>query len=132
MSPNHNSAGRQLLHLGEAGAVDMRVSRDVLRECEAVIRSRNSSLVPQLAIILDQANFAITLDSNDETIERCADLTGYRPDARILAAAIETAADMLVTHDSTHFLGNPLIGPSETNLRTGTAAECLGWCKEML
>ena len=40
-------------------------------------------------------------------------MTGYRPDARVPAAAIECAADVLVTFDSTHFLGNPSIKPPE-------------------
>lgn len=132
MSTNHESAGRQLLRLGEAGAIDMRVSRDVLRECETVIRRKEPSLVAGLALILDQANFAITLDPDQETVERCIELTGYRPDAKILAAAIETGVDMFATLDTQHFLGNPLLGPSETSLRVGTAEQCLEWCRSIL
>src|SRR2546423_492273 len=84
MSPTDRSPGRKLLRLGEAGLADMRVDREVLGDCERVLRRIRPHLVKQLASILYQANIATTLDPNEETIQQCIEMTGYLPDARVL------------------------------------------------
>jgi predicted nucleic acid-binding protein len=132
MSPRDNSPGRLLLKLGEAGLVDMRLSREVLGDCERVLRRGDTQRVKQLAVLIDRANIAISLDPNDDTIEVCAQMTGYMPDARVLAAAVECSADVFVTHDREHFLENPLISPPDTNIRVLTVRESLEWCREQL
>jgi predicted nucleic acid-binding protein len=121
-----------LFDLGEAGTVDMRVSPDVIRECEAILRRRGDDLVGLLAVALHEANFATTLLPNQEMVDYCEQLTGYRSDARILAAAEEYLADVLVTHDKTHFLGNPLLSPPDTHCRVKTAQETLDWLLERM
>src|SRR5579871_451966 len=120
MSSNEDSPGHLLLQLGETNAVDMRVSREVLQDCDRVLRRINPERVRQLAVILHEANIATTLDPNRETVERCLEMTGYEPDARVLAAAIECDADLFLTQDTKHFLQNPLIGPPDTRLRVMT------------
>lgn len=132
MTPNEHSAGRLLLKLGEAGVVDMRVSREVLSDCDRVLRRINPARVTQLAVLLHQANIATTLDPNQDTIERCIEMTGYEPDARVLAAAIECDADLFLTQDTEHFLQNPLIGPPDTRLRVMTLHQGLEWCRDRL
>jgi len=132
MSPSNSSPGRLLLRLGEAGLVDMRVDREVLGDCERVLRRINPQRVKQLAVILYQANIATTLDPNQETIERCMEMTGYLPDARVLASAIECDADLFLTQDTEHFLQNPLIGPPDTRLRVVTLFQAMTWCREEL
>src|SRR5256886_4990445 len=52
-----NSAGRQLLRLGEAEVIEMRLSRDVLEDLEYVVSRRKPDLLKDLALLLDQANF---------------------------------------------------------------------------
>jgi predicted nucleic acid-binding protein len=132
MSSDENSPGRLLLKLGETGAVDMRVSREVLGDCDRVLRRINPERVKQMAVLLHQANVATTLNPNQETIERCIDMTGYEPDARVLAAAIECDADLFLTQDTQHFLQNPLIGPPDTRLRVMTLYQALEWVHERL
>jgi predicted nucleic acid-binding protein len=132
MSSNDNSSGRLLLKLGEAGLVDMRVSREVLKDCEHVLRTRKPERLKLLALLLDRANIAIALDPNRETIKRCIEMTGYEPDGRVLAAAIECDADLFLTHDAEHFLQNPLIGPPDTRLRVMTLYQALEWVREHL
>ena len=129
MSSNENSAGRLLLKLGEAGVVDMRVSREVLSDCDRVLRSRRPALVKQLAVLLHQANIATALDPNSETIAHCIEMTGYEPDARVLAAAVDCDADLFLTQDTVHFLQNPLIGPPDTKLRVVTLPQALEWVR---
>lgn len=121
-----------LFDLGEAGTFDLRVSPDVIRECENILRKRGDDLVPLLAIALFEANFGIVSTPNEETVNYCEQLTGYRSDARVLAGAEECLADIFVTHDKTHFLGNPLLGPPDTHCRVKTAQETLDWLLERL
>jgi hypothetical protein len=121
-----------LFDLGESGFADMRISPDVMRECEAILRRYGDDLVALLAVALHEANFATTPSPAKETVDYCQGLTGYRNDARILAAAEECLADILVTHDRSHFLGNPLFSPPETRCRAKTAAETLTWLLERL
>ena len=112
----------------------MRISSDVLREAEGVLRGglRAGEKVQLLAIALASANFAATSSPSKETIDYCEGLTGYRADAFVLAAAEECLADVLVTHDKQHFIGNPLISPPDTHCRVRTAAEALEWCLKKL
>jgi hypothetical protein len=126
-SPYHD-----LFDLGETDAIDMRVSPDVIRECEAILRRYGEEMLSLLAIALHEAHFATTPFPSNEMVDYCEQLTGYRSDARILAAAEECLADVLVTHDRKHFVGNPLISPPDTHCRVKTAQEALEWCLKTL
>jgi hypothetical protein len=119
---------RGLLGLGESNVADMRVSPDVLRECQAVLRWYGDDTLLKLAAVLVEANFATTSAPNLESIEHCKQLTGYRNDALILGAADQCRADVLLTHDRQHFIGSPLISPPEAHCRALSAADALDWC----
>lgn len=132
LSPRDESPGRQLLLLGEAGVVDLRISREVLGDLERLLRRRNPAALARFVVLLDAADVATAPDPAPETVERCVDLTGYLPDARVLAAAVECDADLFVTHDTEHFLQNPLIGPPDTRLRVKDSRQALVWVRERL
>jgi predicted nucleic acid-binding protein len=50
---------RMLLKLGEAGAVELLVSSQVLEEIEDVIRRKAAQLLPSLALLLDRSRAKI-------------------------------------------------------------------------
>ncbi len=118
----------RLVMLGEQEVIDLRISREVISDVERFVQSRNAAMLPKVAEIIDKGRMAITPEPSEETITRCEALTGYRPDARILAAAIECDADVLVTFDAAHLLGNPKIKPPEASVMVMNAQECLEWC----
>ena len=128
ITPRESTPIYRLVMLGEQGVVDLRISREVISDVERFIRGRNPALLPRVAEIIAQGRMATTSEPSEVTIDRCAALTGYRPDARILAAAIECAADVLVTFDKTHLLGNPSIKPPEVSVMVMNAQDCLEWC----
>jgi predicted nucleic acid-binding protein len=110
----------------------MSTCAEVLRDAEYVVRSRKPQLLATIRELFVRANLKTVPDASKAEIDRCFELTGYRPDARILASAISSGADVLVTHDKTHFLGNPLIGPPETSLRVVTPVEAVDICRKWL
>lgn len=127
-SPRTDSASRQLLRLGESTLMELRVNREVLRDTEYLVRKRKPALLAVLALLMDQSNIEIVSDASREMIERCLEMTGYLPDARVLAAAVECGADVFTTYDTEHFLQNPLIGPPRTRLRVLNAPQTVAWC----
>jgi len=118
----------RLIALGEQFVIDLRLSREVISDTERFVRRYDIALLPILAEIIDTGRMAIVQEASDETIKLCETLTGYRPDARILAAAMECAADVLVTFDKTHLLGNPKIKPPQCGVIVMDAQDCLEWC----
>lgn len=128
ITPRESVPIYRLVMLGEQEVIDLRLSREVLSDVERFVRGHNPALRPKVAEIIDKGRMAITSEPNEETIVRCEALTGYRPDARILAAAIECEADVLVTFDSAHLLGNPKIKPPEVRVMVMNAKDCLEWC----
>ena len=121
-----------LFELGATAAVDMRVSPDVLRECHGVLHRFGDETLTLLEIVLAEANFSTTPEPGEGMIHYCMQLTGYRNDALVLAAAEECGADVLLTHDKQHFIGNPLISPPDTQCRAMPAEEALEWCVQSL
>jgi predicted nucleic acid-binding protein len=130
MSKNDDSDMRRLLKLGETNIIDLKVSHEVLNDTEFIIRKNGSASLPLLAVIFDASNLSTTLDPSEETIEYCIDLTGYLPDARVLARAVESDCNLFVTFDFEHFLQNPLIGPPRTKLKVVNAYDALDWISE--
>lgn len=111
----------------------MRYCRDVVQDIQFLVQKRRPELMPELALTLDRANFAgEAAQPAPETVNACMEMTAYRPDARVLACAIECDADVFVTTDKQHFLGNPLIGPPATRCRVMTPHEALEWVQEEL
>ncbi len=118
----------RLVMLGEQDVIDLRISREVISDVERFVQNRNPAMLPKVAEIIDKGRMVITPEPSEETISRCEALTGYRPDARILGAAIECNADVLVTFDAAHLSGNPKIKPPEVSVIVMNAQECLEWC----
>ena len=118
----------RLLALGEGNAIDLRTSREVISDAERFARHKNAALLPRAAALVAFANLAITTEPSESTIVFCESLTGYRPDARVLAASIECGADVFVTHDKTHLLGNPKIRPPQVAVLVMSPQDCLRWC----
>jgi predicted nucleic acid-binding protein len=97
---------RVLLNLGEAGAVQLIASIQVIREVEAVTRKKAPKHLAAVASILDRARIEVAQLPDEESISASKMLTGHPGDAVILASALEQDVDYLVTLDKKHFLSN--------------------------
>jgi predicted nucleic acid-binding protein len=136
LSTREHPPGRYFFEMAIHGLIDVAVSRDVTNEIEGVLRNRLPDRAPaavgMIAENLVLARAAIAGFPSEDTIGDCLRITGYRPDAKILAAALETACEVLVTTDADHLLGNPKIGPPAMTPVVMDIQEALDWCRKQI
>jgi predicted nucleic acid-binding protein len=122
---------RMILKLGEAGAIRLWVSSQVLREIEEVLRRKAPAALGTLAVLLHQSNIEVTPAPTAELIQQSERLTGHAGDAQVLAAAWLAEADYLVTLDRAHFLDNLTLRQA-MSFPLGTPGDFLAWYREKL
>jgi predicted nucleic acid-binding protein len=122
---------RMLLRLGEAEAVQLLVSSQVLEEIEAVIRRKAEHYLPTLAVMLDRSRASVVPSAPVEVLERCRFLVPHAGDAHILADAWYNEANYLVTLDRAHFLDVSGLA-RQLPFPLGTPGDCLPWYRRQL
>lgn len=128
MSPN--GGARLLFHLAQADAIRLVVGTVVLREAEEVLRRKAPQHIVTLAQFLDTGNVEIGSAPTVKQQKEASSLLEYEPDADILAQAIASNPDWLVSHDKEHFLGNHLL--SKLPFIIGTPGDIIAWLREQL
>ena len=101
---SETGGARQLFRLGEARVIQLIVGRNVLRECEAIVRRKAPASLPMLATLLEMGLVEVSNQPVNEFLKQASFLVAYPPDALILAEALSSGAGWFVTHDKTHFL----------------------------
>ncbi|MGO8673379.1 MAG: PIN domain-containing protein [Capsulimonadaceae bacterium] len=139
ITENPMSPGRGLFRLGVEELLDLRISPDVLREAEQVLieeagpdATKGRRWVARLAENLAASHVATTVSPNESTVQVCMRYTHYRPDAKILAAAIEADVDVVVAYDRQHLLNNPMIRPPNTRFVVMSGGEALEWAVDQI
>ena len=97
---------RLILQMGEAGAVQVVVSRQVLSELETALRRKAPHLLPVMALLLDRLQPEIAPPALAEQVQTCLAFTGHPGDAQVLADAWQAGVDYLVSLDQQHILDN--------------------------
>jgi predicted nucleic acid-binding protein len=120
-----------LLKLGEAGAIQIWVSPQVLTEVEGAIRRKAPERLGTLALVLADSRLRTTDPPQPDLVARCEALTGYHNDALVLAAALALAPQFFVTLDREHFLDNARVRDAMP-FPMGTPGDCLAWVREQL
>ena len=128
---SEEGGGRMLLRLGEAGAVHIVVSRQVLAELERAIRSKAPQALALLAVLLDRIHVEVAPEPGREVLTTCEGLVAHPGDAKILAAAIASEADYFVTLDRQHFLENAKLRQA-VPIVVGTPGDFLAWFRGRL
>jgi predicted nucleic acid-binding protein len=101
---SESGGARLILRLGEAEALQIVLSQQVLNELDEVLRRKAPHLLPTLARLLDRIQAEITTPGSDERYQTCLALIGHPGDARILADAWQAGADYLVSLNQKHIL----------------------------
>lgn len=122
---------RMLLKLGEAQAIKLTVSSQVLTEIESVLRRKAPQSLGTLALLLDRSRIRIVTQVPAEQIAHCQTIVDYKPDAIVLAAAWAAEVDYFVTLDGKHFLDNQQLH-ALAPFPVGTPGSCLAWYRGKL
>ena len=128
---SEEGGGRMLLRLGEAGAVQIVVSRQVLAELERAIRSKAPHALGSLAVLLDRIHVEVAPEPSREVLTTCEGLVAHPGDAKVLGAAVASGVDYLVTFDRQHFLENAKLRQALPFI-VGTPGDFLAWFRGRL
>jgi predicted nucleic acid-binding protein len=120
-----------ILKLGEADAIQLLVSSQVLTELDNVIRRKGPNLLGLLTLLLDRSGISVVPPPAPEELRVCQKLVSYHPDAQVLAAAWSAGVDYFVTLDRKHFLDNTTVQQAAPFL-LGTPGDFLEWYKAQL
>jgi predicted nucleic acid-binding protein len=128
---SEEDGGQTVLQLGEAGAVQIVVSRQVLAELERTLRAKAPHALATLAVLLDQLRVEVAPEPGREVLATCQSLVGHPGDAMILAAAIVSPVDYFITLDRQHFLDNANMRQAVPFV-VGTPGDFLAWFRNRL
>lgn len=128
---SQEGGGRMVLQLGEAGAVQVVVSRQVLGELEGALRRKAPAARTSLALLLDRIRVEVAPEPAPEILATCEALVTHRGDARILATAAGCGVEFFVTLDRQHFLDNTRLGATVPFV-VGTPGSLLAWFRRRL
>ena len=117
---------RMILKLGEAGAIRLLVSSQVLSEIEGTLRRKAPDLLGMLALLLDRSGVETVPSRAPEAVQESQALTDHSGDARVLAAAWAAVVDYFVTLNRKHFLDNPGL-KGAVPFPIGTPGDFLTW-----
>ena len=122
---------RMILKLGEAKAIRLLASPQVLSEIERALRKKAPDMLGILALILDRSGIEILPLPTEEAVSQTRSLISHTGDARVLAAAMGSGADYFVTLDRAHFLSNPDVRKG-VPFPIGTPGDLLDWYRKAL
>ena len=122
---------RMILKLGEAGAIRLLVSSQVLSEIEGTLRRKAPDLLGMLTLLLDRSGVETVPSPGMGAVQESQALTGHPGDAWVLAAAWAAGVDYFVTLDRKHFLDNPGLKEA-VPFPIGTPGDFLTWYRGQL
>ncbi len=115
-------ASAAVLDLCESEVVQMVISRQVLIEADRNVSAKLPNLISQFREFIRTLSPLLVEDPPPAAVKKAATIVD-RKDAGILAAAVESEADYLITLDKKHFLKRK--DPPQTALEICTPAEFL-------
>jgi len=122
------SGARMLLRLGEAGAIELLISPQVLVELQAALARKAPDTLPLAAVLLDRAAGTVVPAPDEDHLQLADALISHPGDAAIVAAAWQAASDFLVTLDRRHFLENSSL-IAGVPFVIGTPGDALAWIR---
>lgn len=135
-SQKDDSPRKGIFKLGEAQLVYLYTSQDALNEAQTVLQDLLNTDYDTVKVLLAEnlilANVSITNTPDERLIRTCIEYTKYRPDAKVLAVAIEVDCEVLVTYDKQHLLNNPNIGHPNTRIVVMSGGEAFTWAKDQI
>jgi predicted nucleic acid-binding protein len=100
-------ASRSILMLAEIGLLQIVVCQQVLDETRRNLMEKAPEAMPYFERITSALKLEIVDYPSEEDVARCKETIRHVSDAPILAAAMNTAPDRLVTLNTQHFIDDP-------------------------
>ena len=120
---------RLILNLGEAGALQVVISQQVLHELEDVLYRKAPAALVTLARLLDRIQVEIALPGSEAHYQQCLAWTEHPGDARVLADAWSAGVEYLVSLNQKHILNNPEVR-SHLPFQVGTPGDFLQFYRD--
>ena len=124
-------AGRALLQLGEARAVAITVSEQVVTETERSLARRAPAALPFSRQALRASHIRIVKDPAPAQVLAARGFIAHEAHVPILVAAMKVKTGFLVTLNRRHFIEDPLVA-QRSWLRIGTPGDALAWVRGQL
>jgi predicted nucleic acid-binding protein len=121
-------ASRALLMLGEAGAVQITVSEQVIAETERALARKAPAALPYYRQAVRAAGLQIVRDPLPAEVAGYAGLAPHAADIPILVAAIKVKTGFLVTLNRKHFVDDPQV-TARAGIRIGSPGDALAWVR---
>jgi predicted nucleic acid-binding protein len=122
-------AARAVLQLAEIGLIEVIVSRQVIVEADRNIEKKLPEILNEYRAFMELLAPVLLDDPRQKDIERFLKIINY-DDAPILASAVISGADFLVTWDRKHFMDKNINIHSQ--LKIVTPGEFLKYFRESL
>jgi predicted nucleic acid-binding protein len=121
-----SGGARALFALGEARAIQLWCSQDVLAELDTALRQKIPQHLPVVSAWLARIRIELVQPPTIRSARKIQRIVGHLKDAVGIAAAIDADVDYLVTLDREHMLKNPILRHALA-FRMGTPGDCLAW-----
>jgi len=128
---SESGGARLILQLGEAGALQIVISQQVLNELDDALRRKAPNLLPTLALLLDRLQAEVSGPGSAEHYQACLALSGHPGDAHILADAWQAGVAYLVSLNQKHILNHPELTAVLPD-RIGTPGDFLEYFRDSL
>ena len=120
-------AARAVLQLAEIGLIEVVVSRQVIVEADRNIEEKLPEMLNEYREFIKLLAPVLIDDPRQKDVERFLKVINY-DDAPILASAVSSGADFLITWDRKHFIGKNI--HTYSNLKIVTPGEFLKYFRE--
>jgi putative PIN family toxin of toxin-antitoxin system len=120
-------AARAVLQLAEIGLIEVIVSRQVIVEADRNIEEKLPEMLNNYREFIELLAPVLIDDPCQKDVERFSKMINY-DDAPILASAVSSGADFLITWDRKHFIDKNL--NIHSNLKIVTPGEFLKYFRE--
>lgn len=120
-------AARAVLQLAEIGLIEVIVSRQVIVEADRNIEEKLPEMLNEYREFIELLAPVLIDDPRQKDVERFLKVINY-DDAPILASAVSSGADFLITWDRKHFIGKDI--HTHSNLKIVTPGEFLRYFRE--
>ncbi len=125
-----SGGARALFSLGEAHALQLWCSQDVLAELDTVLRQKIPQQLPVVSAWLAKIRLQLVEPPSIRSVRKLQRLVGHPKDAVVLAAAVDSGVGYLVTLDREHMLNNPSLRRALA-FPMGTPGDCLAWFRAL-